>query len=57
MFYDGKGKSDGEVAWKTLNVSTANVSTSFVERGRPRVELGSNERCAFWAKGRVEGGW
>jgi hypothetical protein len=59
FFDDGKKKhGGGEVAWKTLNVSAlTNSSTSYVERGVPRVGLGSEERCAFWAKVRVEGGW
>jgi hypothetical protein len=42
--------------YKVLNLtSPSNVSDSYISSGAP--QIGSQQRCDFWAGVRVNGGW
>ena len=48
--------SDGKQLYKVLNVtSPSNVSDGYT--GSHAVEVGTNKRCAFWARIREENQW
>ncbi|WWC90333.1 uncharacterized protein L201_005266 [Kwoniella dendrophila CBS 6074] len=47
--YSNKGE------YKVLNVTVANISSSYISQNQP--QIGTEERCDFWAQVRIDNGW